>query len=43
MAYAFAADQRIIDGYFAGDLVVLPIDAAPEEAWAMNQRENSGS
>ena len=33
MAYAFAADQRIIDAYFAGDLVVLPIDAAAEEAW----------
>ena len=43
MAYAFAADQRIIDAYFAGDLVVLPIDAAAEEAWTVNQRENSGS
>jgi len=43
IAYAFAADQRIIDAYFAGELVVLPIDAAAEQVWGANQRENSGS
>ncbi|MCL1979792.1 MAG: NUDIX domain-containing protein [Proteobacteria bacterium] len=28
--YAFEADQRIIDGYFAGNLQLLPIDARIE-------------
>lgn len=43
LSYAFAADQRIIDGYFAGELLVLPIDAVAEASWAVPQRENSGS
>jgi 8-oxo-dGTP pyrophosphatase MutT (NUDIX family) len=30
IGYAFEADQRIIDGYFAGNLRLLPIDARIE-------------
>lgn len=33
--YAFAADQRIIDGFFAGNLAMLPIDETAEQRWQM--------
>lgn len=39
LAYAFEADQRIIDGFFAGDLHLLPIDRQAEARWATMQRE----
>ena len=43
MNYAFAADQRIIDTYFAGNFQLLPIDTQAEADAVRHQRQNSGS
>lgn len=43
MHYAFAADQRIIDTYFAGNFQLLPIDTHAEADAVRHQRQNSGS
>lgn len=43
LTYAFEADQRIIDGFFAGDLHLLPIDQRAESHWPTVIGEGSGA
>ena len=42
MPYAFEADQRIIDGFFAGNLAVLPIDRRVERTYERHKAPGTG-
>jgi 8-oxo-dGTP pyrophosphatase MutT (NUDIX family) len=41
--YAFEADQRIIDSFFAGNLAVLPIDQRVEQTFAKKEASRPGT